>query len=164
MIADESSTANLRWAGNTLTTNGVAASRSLTVISVDRRADGTAGVGMVARSGVTPGQVEDLVREAEKAAAEASAAEDAADLVTGETSYRSESSAWSATPSATDFGVFRSFSAQLGETLRGRRGGRAEALRVRRARGDLDLRRHLGGGAGALRPANRAARAEREVR
>ena len=71
VIADESSTANLRWAGNTLTTNGVAASRSLTVISVDRRADGTAGVGMVARSGVTPGQVEDLVREAEKAAAEA---------------------------------------------------------------------------------------------
>ena len=79
VIADESSTANLRWAGNTLTTNGVAASRSLTVISIDRRADGTAGVGMVARSGVTHGQVEELVREAEKAAAESSAAEDAAD-------------------------------------------------------------------------------------
>ena len=118
VIADESSTANLRWAGNTLTTNGVAASRSLTVISVDRRADGTAGVGMVARSGVTSGQVEDLVREAEKAAAEASAAEDAAELVTGETGYRSESSSWSASPGATDFGVFRTFSAQLGETLR----------------------------------------------
>ena len=96
MIADESSTANLRWAGNTLTTNGVAASRSLTVISVDRRADGTAGVGMVARSGVTPGQVEDVVREAEKAAAEASAAEDAADLVTGAAGFRSGTSSWSA--------------------------------------------------------------------
>ena len=92
MIADESSTANLRWAGNTLTTNGVATSRSLTVISVDRRAGGTAGVGMVARSGVTPGQVEDLVREAEKAAAEASPAEDAANLVTGEAGYRSDPS------------------------------------------------------------------------
>ncbi|MGH3250097.1 MAG: metallopeptidase TldD-related protein [Trebonia sp.] len=118
VIADESSTANLRWAGNTLTTNGVAASRSLTVISVDRRADGTAGVGMVARSGVTPDQVEDLVREAEKSAADSSAAEDAAELVTGETSTRSGSSLWSAAPEATDFGVFRSFSAQLGETLR----------------------------------------------
>jgi predicted Zn-dependent protease len=118
VIADESSTANLRWAGNTLTTNGVASTRSLTVIAVDRRAGGGAGVGMVARSGVTPGQVEDLVREAEKAAAEASAAEDAADLMTGETSYRSEPSAWSAGPEGTDFGVFRSFSAQLGETLR----------------------------------------------
>ena len=118
VIADESSTANLRWAGNTLTTNGVAATRSLTVISIDRRADGTAGVGMVARSGVTPGQIEDLVREAEKAATEASSAEDTADLVTGETGYRSDSSSWSAAPSSTDFGVFRSFSAQLGETLR----------------------------------------------
>ena len=118
VIADESSTANLRWAGNTLTTNGVAASRSLTVISVDRRADGSAGVGVVTRSGVTPGQVEDLVREAEKAAVDASAAEDAADLLSSETSYRSESASWSSPPSATDFGVFRSFSARLGETLR----------------------------------------------
>jgi len=118
VIADESSTANLRWAGNTLTTNGVATSRSLTVISVDRRAGGAAGVGMVARSGVSPGQVEDLVREAEKAAVEASAAEDAAELVTGEAAYRSESSSWSAAPGATDFGVFRSFATQLGQTLR----------------------------------------------
>jgi predicted Zn-dependent protease len=118
VIADESSTANLRWAGNTLTTNGVAATRSLTVISIDRRSDGTAGVGMVARSGVAPSQVEDLVREAEKAATESSAAEDAAALVSGEASYRSDSSAWSAAPSGTDFGVFRSFSARLGETLR----------------------------------------------
>ena len=119
VIADESSTANLRWAGNTLTTNGVAASRSLTVISVDRRADGTAGVGMVARSGVTPGQVEDLVREAEKAAAEASAAEDAADLVSGDAAYRCDEGSWAAPPSGTDFSVFRSFAAQLGDTLRG---------------------------------------------
>ena len=71
VIADESSTANLRWAGNTLTTNGVAATRSLTVIAIDRRADGTAGVGTVSRSGITADQVEDLVREAEKAAEEA---------------------------------------------------------------------------------------------
>ena len=118
VIADESSTANLRWAGNTLTTNGVAASRSLTVISIDRRAGGTAGVGVVARSGVTAGQVEDLVREAEKAAAESAPAEDAAELVAGEASYRSASSSWSATPGATDFGVFGSFSSRLGETLR----------------------------------------------
>jgi predicted Zn-dependent protease len=119
VIADESSTANLRWAGNTLTTNGVAASRSLTVIAIDRRADGTAGVGTVARSGVTPGQIEDLVREAEKTAADAPAAEDAADLVPGGADGRSESSSfWSSSPGVTDFGVFRSFSAELGETLR----------------------------------------------
>ncbi len=119
VIADQSSTANLRWAGNTLTTNGVSATRSLTVIAIDRRADGTAGVGTVSRSGVLPGQVEDLVREAEKAAAEASAAEDAGALVPGETGNRSESSVWSAPPAGTDFTVFRSFAAQLGDTLRG---------------------------------------------
>jgi predicted Zn-dependent protease len=122
VIADESSTANLRWAGNTLTTNGVSSSRSLTVISIDRRADGTAGVGMVARSGVTPGQVEDIVREAEKAAGEASPAEDAAELVPGGTRLRSDSSPWSDAPGATDFGVFRSFAAQLGDTLRAAEG------------------------------------------
>ena len=118
VIADESSTANLRWAGNTLTTNGVAATRSLTVIAIDRRADGTAGVGTVSRSGITPDQVEDLVREAEKAAEEASAAEDAAELISGEDTVRSTSNDWSSPSSATDFGVFRGFAAQLGETLR----------------------------------------------
>ena len=123
VIADESSTANLRWAGNTLTTNGVAATRSLTVIAIDRRRDGTAGVGIVARSGITTDQVEELVREAEKAAEQASPAEDAADLVPGETTVRSNSSdLWSSPSAATDFGVFRGFAGQLGETLRAAEG------------------------------------------
>ena len=39
VIADEMSTANLRWAGNTLTTNGVSRSRQLTVIAISRRAE-----------------------------------------------------------------------------------------------------------------------------
>ena len=118
VIADESSTANLRWAGNTLTTNGVAASRSLTVIAIDRRRDGTAGVGTVSRSGITQDQVEDVVREAEKAAEEASPAEDAMELISGEDTVRSTSDVWSSPSRATDFGVFRGFAAQLGETLR----------------------------------------------
>ena len=78
-IAEETSTANLRWAGNTLTTNGVAGSRQLTVIAVDRRADGAA-TGVVSRAGVRPDQIEDVVREAEHAAAEATPAEDAGEL------------------------------------------------------------------------------------
>src|SRR2546430_7626605 len=40
VIAEETSTANLRWAGNTLTTNGVAGSRQLTIIAIDRRGEG----------------------------------------------------------------------------------------------------------------------------
>ena len=39
--------------------------------------------------------------------------------MTGEAGYRSDSADWSAGPGGTDFGVFRSFSARLGETLRG---------------------------------------------
>jgi predicted Zn-dependent protease len=125
IIADESSTANLRWAGNTLTTNGVAASRSLTVIAIDRRGNGpdaAVGVGVVSRSGVQPDQVEDVVREAETAAAEASPAEDAGELVTAESPDRSGSSEWFDLPAATSIGVFRAFADELGETLRAAEG------------------------------------------
>jgi predicted Zn-dependent protease len=118
IIADETSTANLRWAGNTLTTNGVAASRSLTVIAIDRRAGGAAGVGAVTRSGVGPDQVAEVVLEAEKAAAEASPAEDVNELVTGESRDRSGSNSWNDFPATTSFGVFRAFAEELGETLR----------------------------------------------
>ena len=55
VIADETSSANLRWAGNTLTTNGISRSRQLTVIAITRAADGTRA-GVVSRAGVRPGQ------------------------------------------------------------------------------------------------------------
>ena len=61
VIAEETSTANLRWAGNPLTTNGVAGSRQLTVIAIDRRGAGNgprngqgAATGVVSRAGVRP--------------------------------------------------------------------------------------------------------------
>src|SRR2546430_9181982 len=69
VIAEETSTANLRWAGNTLTTNGVAGSRQLTVIAIDRRGAGnghSAATGVVSRAGVRPDQIEDVGREAEQ--------------------------------------------------------------------------------------------------
>jgi len=45
VIADETSSANLRWAGNTLTTNGVSRTRQLTVVAISRDARGArAGV------------------------------------------------------------------------------------------------------------------------
>ena len=61
VIADETSTANLRWAGNTLTTNGVARSRRLTVIAIDRRGDGAA-TGVVSRAGVRDDEIESVVQ------------------------------------------------------------------------------------------------------
>lgn len=41
VIADEHSSANLRWAGNALTTNGVTRGRTLTVIATVDGAQGT---------------------------------------------------------------------------------------------------------------------------
>ncbi|MBV9097979.1 MAG: TldD/PmbA family protein, partial [Frankiaceae bacterium] len=40
VLARQSNTVNLRWANNTLTTNGVTRTTDLTVISVVRSADG----------------------------------------------------------------------------------------------------------------------------
>jgi predicted Zn-dependent protease len=120
-IADETSTANLRWAGNTLTTNGVASTRNLTVIAIQHRAGGTAA-GVVSRSGVRDDQIEDVVREAEKAAADGSPAEDANELVgtSGHPSFGKniQGRGWEEPASQTEIGVLRDFAAQLGATLR----------------------------------------------
>jgi predicted Zn-dependent protease len=113
VIAEETSTANVRWAGNTLTTNGVSASRQLTVIATDRRADGVRA-GVVSRAGVRDDQVEDVVRAAERAAADGTPAEDAADIVGG-----GQIGAWDGPASRTDIGVLRDFAAALGETMSG---------------------------------------------
>ncbi len=121
VIAEETSAANLRWAGNTLTTNGVSRSRQLTVIAVDRRGDGAAA-GVVSRSGVRPDQIEAVVREAEHAAAEAAPAEDAEELIgagrPGSFGMNDGEPGWDSPPGHTEIGVLRDFAATLGQTLR----------------------------------------------
>ncbi|MQA84620.1 MAG: TldD/PmbA family protein [Streptosporangiales bacterium] len=116
-IADESSTANLRWANNTLTTNGVARSRQLTVIAISRRSDGTAA-GVVSRAGVRPDQVEDVVRAAEQAARDGSTAEDARPLVDSSGAPADGSGNWEDPPNETTIGVFEGFAPSLGEAFR----------------------------------------------
>jgi predicted Zn-dependent protease len=113
VIAEETSTANLRWAGNTLTTNGVSSSRQLTVIAVDRRADGVRA-GVVSRAGVRDDQIQDVVRAAQRAAADGTPAEDAAELSGG-----GQTGPWHNPPGRTDIQVLRDFAADLGETMRG---------------------------------------------
>jgi predicted Zn-dependent protease len=117
VIADEISTANLRWAGNTLTTNGVSSSRQLTVIAIDRRADGVR-VGMVSRAGVREDQIEDVVRAAERAAADSTPAEDAGELAGDGNDSSFCSDGWEEAAGATDIGVLRDLATALGETLR----------------------------------------------
>jgi len=121
VIAEETSSANLRWAGNTLTTNGVSSSRQLTVIAIDRRAEG-ACTGIISRAGVGPDQVQDVVREAEHAAAEGTPAEDAAQVTGGDEAgpfgQNNDEPGWDSPPGRTEIGVLRDFAAALGETLR----------------------------------------------
>ncbi|ACU71217.1 conserved hypothetical protein [Catenulispora acidiphila DSM 44928] len=114
VLVDAGTDANLRWANNTLTTNGVSAGQSVTVISVKNGAAGaaSASAGVVGRSGVDLSTIEDLVRASEKAAEESGPAEDAFELVAGRSSAD-----WDEPPAQTDISVFSSFAPALGETL-----------------------------------------------
>lgn len=120
VIADEHSTANLRWAGNALTTNGVTRGRTLTVIATVDGREGTAS-GVVSRAAVTADELEPLVRAAEAAARGAGPAEDAQPLVTGVP----ESPDFADAPAETSSAVFADFAPALGESFaRARAGGR----------------------------------------
>ncbi len=112
VIASEDSTANLRWAGNALTTNGVTRGRTVTVIATVDGAEGTAS-GVVSRSAVTADELEPLVRAAEAAAREAGPAEDAQPLVTGVP----HSPGFTEAPAETSPAVFDAFAPALGESF-----------------------------------------------
>ncbi|WP_407564101.1 metallopeptidase TldD-related protein [Streptomyces sp. 184] len=120
VIADEESTANLRWAGNTLTTNGETRGRTLTVIATVDGREGTAS-GVVSRAAVTAEDLESLVRAAEAAAREGAPAEDARPLVAGVP----HSADFTEPPAETSSDVFAAFAPALGESFaRARAGGR----------------------------------------
>ncbi|MVO86809.1 TldD/PmbA family protein [Streptomyces sp. p1417] len=120
VIADERSTANLRWAGNALTTNGVTRGRTLTVVATVDGKEGTAS-GVVSRSAVTAADLEPLVRAAEAAARAAGPAEDAQPLVTG----GQPASDFTEAPAETSSAVFADFAPALGEAFAvARAGGR----------------------------------------
>jgi predicted Zn-dependent protease len=107
VIVDEGSSANLRFAGNTLTTNGVSRSSQLTVISIVGR-----GVGVVSRAAVRPDQLDDVVAAADHAAEDARPSEDARPLLEG-----TRSGDWDAPAELTSIGVFGAFAPALGEAF-----------------------------------------------
>ncbi|MCQ4044154.1 metallopeptidase TldD-related protein [Streptantibioticus rubrisoli] len=121
VIADEESSANLRWARNALTTNGVTRGRTLTVIATVDGARGTAS-GVVSRSAVTARELEPLVRAAEAAAREAGPAEDAQPLV-GAGAVAAD---FTEAPTETSPEVFAAFAPALGESFAAARAGGRE--------------------------------------
>lgn len=117
VIATEQFETNLRWANNTLTTNGEMRSRTLAVISVVAGQGGTAA-GVIERSAVTADAIEALVRQSERAARDAGPADDAAPLVEPGADYGAAATGWGEQPSVTSAGVFSSFAPALGEVMR----------------------------------------------
>lgn len=116
VLADEWSSTNLRWANNTLTTNGTARGRELTVVATVAGTAGTA-CGVVSRSAVTRRELEPLVRAAEAAARAAGPAEDAQPPVPG----GPPSPHFTAAPAETSPEVLADFAPALGEAFAGAR-------------------------------------------
>jgi predicted Zn-dependent protease len=112
VLAEETSEANLRFARNTLTTNGVTRGRRLTVIATVGGSEGTA-TGVMSRSNVGLDQLEALVRAAEDAARSASSAEDAAALIEPQV----DDPRWSDEPGVTSIDVFSVVAPALGEAF-----------------------------------------------
>jgi len=120
VIASTTHTANMRWANNTLTTNGVTRSTELTVITIVGSAEARAA--SVSRNGVTVDEIGELVELSREEAAGSPPADDAAPLVDSRTS-----SDWDEGPAETSItslervahGLAESF-----ETSRGRGEGR----------------------------------------
>ncbi|MGN6130081.1 MAG: metallopeptidase TldD-related protein [Nocardioidaceae bacterium] len=111
VIVKDSTSANLRWANNTMTTNGVMHRVTVTVVSLHRGGQGTA-FGSVSSSAASAEQVSRVVEAADAAARAGSPAEDAADLVEGDAAED-----WYDAPGETSIEVYRDVAPALGSAF-----------------------------------------------
>ena len=109
VIVTDSTQANLRWANSTLTTNGVIANRSVTVIAFVEM-DGGMAAGSVTRTDVELHEIEAVIKEAGAAAKAAGKAEDFAPLATNVSR-----GPWSDAHHATGPEVFSNIAPDLGQ-------------------------------------------------
>ena len=121
VIVRDTTSANLRWANNTLTTNGQMSNRSATVLSFVASGDGTAAAS-TSGSATTADEIDEIVRAADAAARMAEAAEDANPLVRERTSPD-----WDEPAVPTDITVFDDVAPALGEAF-GRAGAAGRLL------------------------------------
>ena len=106
--------ANLRWAGNALTTNGEMHTRTLTVVATAPVAGGTA-VGTVSREVSEAAEVAEVVAAAEQLARSGPPSENAAPLVEG----AAPSPGWAEPPATTGIEVLAPVAAGLGAAFAG---------------------------------------------
>lgn len=107
-ILDVSHQANIRFANNTLTTNGVMVRQTMTVIALAGNS-----TGVVSRVVQGKDEVASLCAEAVAVAAHNPAAPDAQELITGER----PNTLWSAPPGTTSLDAFADFAPALGESF-----------------------------------------------
>lgn len=108
VLVTDRSTASLRWARNSMTTNGESISREITVISIVRQGD-TAQVGSVKSSEVDPGAIPTLVAASQAAARSAPEARDSAPALAGQESPDD----WEAPSPVTSASVFAGIAPSL---------------------------------------------------
>lgn len=116
VIVRDSMSANLRWANNTLTTNGVMRAVGVTVVAFAGAREGTA-TGSVTGTASSLEQVTALVQAADAAAREGQPAEDAMDLAEG-----GEAGDYWDAPASTSIDVYADFAPALGEAFGRARG------------------------------------------
>jgi predicted Zn-dependent protease len=117
VLVNETSGANIRWADNTLTTNGVSTGQQVTVISMVGGSGGVA-VGAVGRGGVDADTLADLVAASEAAARGNEPAEDARALLTLDEVTDVDAGDWDAEPVRTDIGIYTDVAPALGDAFR----------------------------------------------
>ncbi|QVQ54665.1 TldD/PmbA family protein [Spiractinospora alimapuensis] len=113
VLVSETSSANLRWANNTLTTNGVTRGRTVTVIALTHGPQGTAA-GVVSRTGAPDDALAELVASAEAVSREAAPAEEARPLLTPEDAASGD---FTSEAPVTDMSVLRDVADGLGEAF-----------------------------------------------
>ena len=111
MLLTDTHHADLRWANNTLTTNGEARGVDVSVVAISE----AGGVGTVSGTAATREQVEALVAVADAESARADPAADRAPLVTADQCGHDDT--WSPPPEPTSVAVFSDLAAGLGEAF-----------------------------------------------
>ncbi|MFI1236130.1 metallopeptidase TldD-related protein [Nocardia salmonicida] len=110
VIVTDAHDASLRWAGNSMTTNGSSISREWAVISVFRDGPNTARVGSISSTSVDPTEIEAVVRASEQAARTAAPARDAMPLLEP---TDDDTATWDQPPGATEIEVFAGLARDL---------------------------------------------------
>ncbi|MEV0685830.1 metallopeptidase TldD-related protein [Nocardia sp. NPDC050378] len=110
VLVTDAHEASLRWAGNSMTTNGSSVSRSWAVISIFRDGPNSARVGSISSTSVDPADIGAVVRASEEAARTAEPAQDAMPLLEP---TEDDSATWEQAPGSTGIEVFAGLARDL---------------------------------------------------